>query len=87
MDTKTVGYWVGVVVGGFVVGLLCGLVPFFVGKKRNQMNLAVGGLIACIVGGLILGLILALLLSIVFTVIIVFANPKKPEPPPVPRRW
>jgi hypothetical protein len=86
MDTKTVGYWVGVVVGGFVMGTLCGLVPFFIGKKRNQMTLAVGGLAACIVGGLILGLILALPLSIAFTVIIVFANPKKTEPPPVPRR-
>jgi len=86
MEAKTVGYWVGVVVGGFIMGTLCGLVPFFVGKKRNQMSLAVGGLVACIVSGLILGLILALPVSIVFTTIIVFANPKKSEPPPVPRR-
>jgi hypothetical protein len=87
MDAKTVGYWVGVILGGLVIGTLCGLVPFFVGKKRNQMPLAIGGLAACIVSGLILGLILALAVSILFTVIIVFANPKKQEPPPVPRRW
>jgi RsiW-degrading membrane proteinase PrsW (M82 family) len=87
MDANKIGHWVGVVVGGLVIGTLCGLVPFFVGKKRKQMTLAVGGLVACIVSGLILGLILALAVSIIFTVIIVFANPKKPEPPPVPRRW
>jgi len=82
MQPATVGYWVGVFAGGFVVGLLCGLVPFFVGRKKDRASLGVAGLIACVVSGLILGIILALPVAIIFTAVIVVSARKGPELPP-----
>lgn len=56
---------------GAVVGTLCGLVPLIVGLVRNQVVLAVGGFVSCVVGGAVLGLILAIPLAAVFTILIV----------------
>ena len=47
-------------IDGFLVGLICGAVPLYVGAIKNQLRLGFGGLIACILGGLLLGLPLAI---------------------------
>ncbi|HVM62212.1 MAG TPA: hypothetical protein VMV72_15225 [Verrucomicrobiae bacterium] len=86
MDAKTTAYWIGVLAGGLVVGTLCGLIPFFVGRKKGQSTLGIAGLIVCMLSGLVLGVILALPASIIFTIVIVFASPKAPPPPPLPNR-
>lgn len=62
---------IAMMIGGFVAGSLCGLVPFFVGKRKGQTNLAVIALLVCAFCGMILGILLALPAAVVFTVIIV----------------
>ena len=46
-------------IDGFLVGLICGAIPLYVGAIKDRVRLGFGGLIACIVGGLLLGLPLA----------------------------
>lgn len=62
---------IGLILGGLAMGYLCGLIPFFVGKKKGQQDLANTALIVCTISGLGLGILLALPVAIVFTVVIV----------------
>src|SRR6185295_15601535 len=47
-------------IGGGVAGLLCGLIPYFVGKKRGNLKLGKIGLWVCVAVGIPFGLLLAL---------------------------
>jgi hypothetical protein len=62
--------FIGLIVGGLIAGALCGLIPFFVGKKRGQTTLGNAGLVCSIIGGAIGGIILALPVAGVFALII-----------------
>ena len=64
-------------VGGGIAGALCGLIPFFVGRKRGN-KLGTVGLCVCIPVGMFFGIILALPTAIVFTIIIVSQKPGAP---------
>jgi hypothetical protein len=59
------------IIGGFVAGSLCGLVPFFMGRRKGQQDLATIALLVCAFCGMILGILLALPAAIVFTIVIV----------------
>ena len=76
----------GLIFGGLVAGALCGLIPYFVGKKRWQAKLGNAGLVSCIIGGAIGGVILALPVAGVFALIIATrpANPTAGAPPGAP---
>ena len=76
----------GLIVGGLIAGSLCGLIPYFFGRKRGQPTLSVAGLLCCIVAGLISGIILALPVAGVFALIIAArpANPAAGAPPGAP---
>ena len=76
----------GLIVGGLVAGALCGLIPFFVGKKRGQSTLGNAGLVSCIIGGALGGIILALPVAGVFALIIATrpAHPTAGAPPGAP---
>ncbi|MGB8261947.1 MAG: hypothetical protein WCE75_16425 [Terracidiphilus sp.] len=77
------GYMFGYLIGGALMGLVCGLLPYFVGKKKNVEGLPVTALWVCAVCGLLLGILLALPVAIVFTVVI--ANKAKAQSrPPMP---
>ncbi|HEV2022803.1 MAG TPA: hypothetical protein VGQ94_09775 [Terriglobales bacterium] len=68
MDTTT--QLVARLIGAVIGGTLCGLIPYFFGRKRGQPTLGIVGLVSCIVGGLIAGLILALPVAGVFALVI-----------------
>ena len=61
---------IGMLLGGAAVGLLCGLIPFFIGRKKNQRKLGKIALLCCIVSGLLLGILLALPVAVVFSIVI-----------------
>jgi hypothetical protein len=63
-------HWGGFLLGAFVVGALCGLLPLILALKKQRLGLALGSWISCVIAGLVLGLILAVPVSIVFTVVI-----------------
>lgn len=65
------GFAVGMFLGGAMAGMVCGLLPYFVGKKKGNGKLGGIGFFSCIGAGLILGLLLALPVAIVFTVVII----------------
>ena len=50
-------------IDGFLVGLICGAVPLYIGAIKNRLRLGFGGLIACIVSGFLLGLPLAVVVG------------------------
>ena len=54
---------------GAAAGLLVGLIPFFIGKKRHP-RLARISLWSCLIAGMILGLLLAVPVAVVFACII-----------------
>ena len=62
--------WIGILIGGFLMGVLCGLAPLVAGSKRNRPTLGTIGFFSCILGGLTFGILLAGPLAITFTVII-----------------
>lgn len=70
-------YAFGAVIGSLAVGLIFGAIPMILGAFKNQLGLAFGGLIACVIGGLILGAILAIPLSGLFIWLILRANKKQ----------
>ena len=49
---------------------LCGIIPYKLGQKHNQVGWGVAGLITCIFARLALGLILAIPIAGIFSVII-----------------
>lgn len=83
MQETSPARWLGLIVGGLLAGTLCGLIPYFFGKKRGQATLGIAGLVSCMVGGLIAGIILALPVAGVFALVIaVRPNPQLPGAPP-----
>jgi hypothetical protein len=68
MEPEQIGYWIGVLFGGFVVGALFGLFPLLVGLKKNLTGLAIAGWITSVCSGLVMGIILALPVSLIFGV-------------------
>jgi hypothetical protein len=65
----------GMLFGGAVAGALCGLLPYFIGKKKSQEKLGSIALLACIVAGVALGLILAIPTAVVFVAVILTRRP------------
>ena len=70
-------YWISVLLGGFVAGAICGILPLVLALKKERRALAFASWISCVLAGLILGVILALPVAIIFTIIIVCL--KKPS--------
>ena len=66
MDPYTFGMWFGALSSG----VLCGIVPFKLGKKHDKEGWGMAGLIASIIGGLAYGLMLAIPMAGVFSAII-----------------
>lgn len=55
---------------GLAVGAICGLVPLVYGLVRGRTGLAIGGFVACLVGGVALGLLLAVPLAGLFAYLV-----------------
>ena len=66
-----VAYGAGMVIGALIVGVVCGLLPFFLGRRHGQRKLAMAGFITSIVVSLIGGAVIAVPTAIIFTVVIV----------------
>jgi hypothetical protein len=71
---ERIGFFIGTLLGGAGAGLICGLLPYFIGKKKDSRRLGKFALYACIVSGLILGIILALPMAIAFTIAIIVSR-------------
>ena len=54
------------IIGAFVAGAICGLVPLVYGLATGETGLAVGGFVACVIGGLLLGVLLAVPMAAIF---------------------
>ena len=46
------GFLIGIILGCLIVGALYGLVPFFVGRRRDMNGLGAAGLICSMLGNL-----------------------------------
>ena len=53
-------------IDGFLVGLICGVIPLYFSTGRNRLKLGYSAILACVVGGLLLGLLLAIPLAVLF---------------------
>lgn len=54
---------------GSIIGAVLGLIPLFYGLRKN-LKLALGGFVACIVGGSILGIFASIPLAVIFVFLI-----------------
>ena len=66
MDTFTFA----TILGALSMGILCGIIPFKLGKKYDQEGWGVAGLITSMISGLMLGILLALPMAGIFSSII-----------------
>ncbi|MCT4606570.1 MAG: hypothetical protein N4A64_10790 [Marinisporobacter sp.] len=68
--TETVVYWIGVITGALFGGVICGLLPYLIGIKREQRTLGIIALVIASIIGVILGFIYALIVALIFTAVI-----------------
>lgn len=72
-------YFICKMVGGLVAGILCGMIPYYFGKQRQQLTLGLAGLMACTLSGVVMGLVLALPMAGAFCgAIALQPQPKQP---------
>jgi MFS family permease len=77
-QAQQAGYWFGVVFAALLVGMLCGLIPWFFGRRRGHPGVAAAGMLTCVVAGFIGGLIAAVPTALVFAIVIALLSaPKK----------
>ncbi|MEL6260218.1 MAG: hypothetical protein AAFR12_04055 [Cyanobacteria bacterium J06626_6] len=69
-------YLLPFILGGLFTGTLCGLVPFFIAKRRRRPWLGFFALMSCAMCGVILGIILAFPVAASFSVAILLTKPK-----------
>jgi uncharacterized membrane protein len=53
-------------IDGFLVGLICGVIPLYLSTGKDRLKLGFGAVAACVVSGLLLGLLLAIPVAGVF---------------------
>jgi uncharacterized membrane protein len=53
-------------IDGFLVGLICGVIPLYFSTGKNRLQLGFAAVAACVIGGLLLGLLLAIPVAAVF---------------------
>lgn len=70
-------HFIGILVGGGVMGILCGLGPLIAGRRRGYKTLGLVGFLVCIVCGLVLGILLAGPVALIWTVILL--TKRKPD--------
>jgi len=83
MTARNIGYAVGLAIGvlfALSVGVLLGLVSFFMAKKKGHQTAGIVFLVICAVSGGLFGLLLTIPVSIV-CIIIAALMKKKDEPP------
>jgi hypothetical protein len=76
------GFWFGLVFMALLAGMICGLLPWFLGRKRGHPGVASAGMVACVVAGFLRGLIAAVPTAIVIAIVIaLLPAPKKKKKP------
>lgn len=53
-------------IDGFLIGLICGVIPLFFSTGKNRLKLGFTAVAACLAGGLLLGLLLAVPVAVLF---------------------
>ncbi|MEL6453356.1 MAG: hypothetical protein AAFQ40_01400 [Cyanobacteria bacterium J06623_5] len=74
-------YLLPFILGGLFTGSLCGLVPFFIAKRRRRPWLGFFALMSCALCGVILGILLAFPVAASFSVAILLTKPKAAPKP------
>jgi len=67
---------VAVLFGSIVSGGLVGLIPFFVGKKKNQERIGLIGLLVCMLASIVAGLYLSIPACLITVIIILVKEGK-----------
>jgi predicted PurR-regulated permease PerM len=65
------------IIGALIVGILCGIVPYRLGKKKGLEGWGLAGIISCTLGGLLAGMIVAIPLAAIFSAIILVTESKQ----------
>ena len=86
MSDEQTSYVVSTILITVLIGVICGLLPFFVARKRRHPGLAWGGFITSVVGSAFLGIVLALPFAIIFTGISMATKPGT-NLPEQPKNW
>jgi hypothetical protein len=79
MNRNSPEFMAGLVIGSLVAGGLCGLFPLSVGLARKRTDLAIGGMLLCIVCGFCGGLLIAGPMAVIVATAIYAFTPKPRE--------
>lgn len=74
MEMSRTQFYIYALIGQVILGILIGLIPFILGRRRNQQRLGTYGLIASIVAGA-LSPLAAIIAAAVFSWLIVRKKP------------
>ena len=69
--------FIAAIIGGLVMGALCGLGPLIAGRRKGFKSLGLIGFITCVVCGGILGILLAGPVALIWTVVLL--TKRKPD--------
>lgn len=72
-------FLVGAMIGGLVMGVICGLWPLNAGTAKGRTTLGMVGFGVCALSGVALGCLLALPMAILFRMIIGMLPPVGPQ--------
>ena len=63
-------HFIGIIIGGLLMGALCGLGPLIAGRRRGFKKHGIAGFFTCVLCGGILGILLAGPVALIWTVIL-----------------
>lgn len=70
MNEHPPGYWLGFLIGGAGAGAIAGLLPLFLGVRKDRTSLAIGGFLASVAAGMAAGIIGASVVVVFFSAFI-----------------
>ena len=76
-------YVFGTVFGAVVMGLLIGLIPFFIARKQNNGKAGIICLLTCALANFILGLYLSVPVCLICCIVLVVKNKKTAAAPKI----
>ncbi len=71
MTLVLVAYVLPAIAAGLFVGVLCGLIPYGVGRFWRRSDLGIAGFACCVVSGLTIGAILAVPVALIFAGLVI----------------
>lgn len=79
MGAYEMGYFIGLIVGSIGMGIVMGLIPFFIAKKNGRKDLGMIGIVICVFANFLSGIYLSIPACIAYSIAMVIVTRKKKQ--------